>query len=363
MGIVNGLALEMVEDISYGLLRRDKALDQAVLEMIDHGDFAAIASYLKCAGDPAFYELTIDPHHLLGARAFHTLYFPLGLMPGLVSEDADLVGASESIVRFASELSIARLLEIFSTKAPAGFLDATPVEQAEDPITAVLRLILEGNESAFAYYGASGAFDPVDDPKDPGDLKPFTWANLHSSDEITGGIPGALYNASFAIPREMVSRAVPAICDAVSDLAGAFIFTLRFVSSAKGTLAFTRFEENAVIEIDGLSPFICDLKASELDPGDPTQAKIRQILWLLGEVLPEGAKRVRSALDQAGIPFSMHWAKLGDLDATKVHGDFGVQASGEVSRLERWRSARSQLLSSEAQALFWNEAVMKYGLL
>jgi hypothetical protein len=75
----------------------------------------------------------------------------------------------------------------------------------------------------------------------------------------------------------------------------------------------------------------------------------------------DGALLVRATLEEADIPYSMHWGKLGELDAAKVETDFGP-SDDPGSRLSRWRATRNALLSPQARALFWNEAVVRYGL-
>ena len=162
-----------------------------------------------------------------------------------------------------------------------------------------------------------------------------SWGGLHL-DEITGGYPGALYNASFAVKPIDIPVVIPMICAAMAGLDPVFLFTLRFVDNAAGTLAFTRFSQNVVIEIDGFS---------ENAP----------VFGHYGHNTREGALRIREALDGAGIEYGMHWAKLGQLDATKVAADFG-------SAIGRWRGTRDQLLSTQMREICWNTAVVQYGL-
>ena len=77
------------------------------------------------------------------------------------------------------------------------------------------------------------------------------WEDIHD-DVITGGSAGALYNASYAVDRRQIDKVIPLICKAVEHIPATFIFTMRFVSQPAGTLAFTRFAETVVIEIDGI---------------------------------------------------------------------------------------------------------------
>ncbi|MBD3729115.1 MAG: hypothetical protein IE933_05350 [Sphingomonadales bacterium] len=353
MGLVNGVALRLVEDRLYAPLRAKHAIDPGFLARIDAGDFGGIARRIGCESWPAFYELTIDPHAPFAEAALHNLYFATGAAR---TGDGCHKGhcAGEFIARCAAGYD------------PTNGLGQRPAAGAEcaDPADAALRAILDGATSAFARYAADGHFQEFHggfDPDGP-DVPKFHWDELHP-DEITGGFAGALYNASFAIPRELTSKAIPALAKAVEGLPASFVFTLRFVSQPAGTLAFTRFAENTVIEIDGLSPLVCELFAQaaespEAPPDMPDAAAFRA----LKPVLPDGVAAVRGALDRAGIPHSMHWGKLGDLDRVKVAADFGQVGCDGLSPLGRWQATREDLLPESSRGLFRNAHIIALGL-
>jgi hypothetical protein len=158
-----------------------------------------------------------------------------------------------------------------------------------------------------------------------------------------------LYNASFAVKREEIAAIMPLLCAAVEGLTPTFLFTLRFVSNASGTLAFTRFPESCVIEIDGFSR-----NAPIFGPH-------------YGDVIVEGARRMRACLGggnaaQRSFDYSMHWGKLGNLDRTKVWADFGAPGT-PGSRIDRWCKTRERLLTPEFAAVLWNKALVDYGLI
>ena len=151
---------------------------------------------------------------------------------------------------------------------------------------------------------------------------------------------------------------------AVANLAPSFVFTLRFVDRPAGLLAFTRFEHNAVLEIDGLSPLICNRVLLMRRQAGAPEGPIDAALAILATTLERGSMAIRTALEQAGIPFAMHWAKLGNIDAEVVAAAFDRAGSGEEpSALQRWRSARDTLLPEASRILFRNRAVEEYGLL
>lgn len=363
MGIVNAVALRMVPSKAFAQMRRKEFIDDAWLEALAHGDFDKIATRLKCQESPAFYELTIDPHEPMGTEAAHIGYFETDLPP-TPNPPAPATRTADAIARFAQALK---------DKAPAlvaGERGTPFLKDFEDPFEDIskseeeaIRFILDGSESGFTFYRDKGkdpfvANNTPFEPKAPGTIRQ-PWSALHP-DEITGGVPGSLYNASFSIERDNLADAIPLICDAVKHLPRTFVFTVRFVTNPRGTLAFTRFTENAVIEIDGLSPLICNLFAlnAYANPGTMPEARFFRAL---ASTVEDGAKAVRKALD-GKIEYSMHWAKLGELNAAKVAADFGGSSNGDPSLIERWRTTREHLLGTTWSKRFKNPEVVKLGL-
>lgn len=362
MGIVNGVALELAANVRFALMKRLLPLTSDLLDDVGNGRFDAVATRLGCTSSPEFYELTINPHAPFDDPATHMMYFATSKVPLVPAGDAAIRRPADVIAEIgALLLNPGRSSTAVDTAASLENASASLAAGAIPPW--VLPLLLNGSDSVFAYYRNLKQFESSTtrfDPDDPA-LPAYLWSELHPG-EITGGIPGALYNASFAIPLDRVGRAIPAICAAVPALAGSFVFTLRFVTKPAGTLAFTRFDENAVIEIDGLSPLICDRAARHVDPADPRSPELLAALAELATTLPAGAAAVRAALDGEQIPYSMHWAKLGGLDRAKVHADFGHPLDPD-SLIRQWRETRERLLTPFGRRVFWNEALVEYGLL
>ncbi len=361
MGIVNCVAVQLVANTPFDLLKIDRAVTADWLRDLDAGQFRKVAAWLGRDTQPAFYEATLDPHDPFGPSALHTMYFPSVTEAPPSRQKAGLIRPGDAIVAYASTVSsssikllnpqlfeMAPLVEQWSQ----GIGDPPPLHpplRMSDPTTNATTI--------FEYYREKGKFT-TSFQAGPS----YHWSSLHG-DEITGGMPGALYNASYAIPRNLLSTAIPLICDAVKRLPMSFVITIRFVSHPTGTMAFTRFEENAVIEIDGLSPLVSRLKSVELDPEDADTPNLRTIFAQLADALPSGARAIRNVLDANSIPYSMHWAKLGELDKAKVYRDFGNPDSDPESLIKRWRAARDQLLGEAGKAIFWNNALINYGLL
>lgn len=320
MGIVNGVTMAMTSDVGYELSIKRHLIDTAWLGDIAAGDWAKIARALGHAADPVFYEITIDPMNWDGNRAMHTLY-----LPGRKAAFQPDIAVSP---RSFADLSGAMLAAHATAKAA----------MARDGLHDAIDL------DAFALYCQTLESSPnyLNPPRNA------RWNQLHQ-DEITGGYPGALYNASYAVRREEVADIIPLICAAVKGLPPTFVFTMRFVSNPSGTLAFTRFPETCVIEIDGFS---------RNTPGFPPE---------IGEAIAAGAARIRQCLDGANplgrtFDYSMHWGKLGKLDKAKVQADFGAPGT-PGSKIDRWRATRARLLDPALARVLWNKALIDYGLL
>ena len=384
MGVVCSVVLELTAIEDFSVMRWAAPIDTNWLTSIDRGEWQALADKLGAGGrKPQFYELTIDPFKPLPdpadpkgdvSPAAHLFYFIKDTNKDL-GRDASLsdtrpvpanavAGVARSLLSFSQK---GRTQKDGSSSPFIGLKDGSP----EPDVTAAIEKILKFVADLFKAYLISGQFKAPEDDDFDRPHQQGTWSQIHT-DEITGDVPGALYNASYAIPRSQVSKAVPLISKAVQGLDPSFVFTLRFISKPAGTLAFTQEEETAIIEIDGLSPFIChrtifEIKKHLEESGEgEIEPRLEAALLLLASTLERGADAVREALKDAGIPFSMHWAKLGNLDGKKVQQDFGP-TSPKGDRIKAWQATRQFLLSPNGQTdenlvFFRNKAVVKYGL-
>lgn len=363
MGIVNCAAIRLVDDKAFEVLRRDKPVDDQWLQWVAAGDWGRIAEWLGDPRIPIFYEATLDPHGWNKGSALHTLYFEAASPPG-ANPLKSLPTVGDSIVRLGDIFSVAKSVELdrsklaklpdldrdFLSEADRERFFAAPRGRARPADMRVFDPASQA-QSAFDYYRITGGFSEA------GTMTGAqSWRQIHG-DEITGGYPGSLYNASYAIDRGQVSAAIPAISAAVKSLPMSFVFTLRFVSNPAGTLAFTRFSENCVIEIDGLSPWICRRTRRYLVKGSPTYWKDKRMLDYLEDALPDGAHRLKHALNRAKVDFSNHFGKRSFLERRKIKRDFGP-------RIERWRRTREALLATPlGRAIFWNWGAVNFGLI
>ena len=322
MGLVNGVTVELVPDAGYDLDIKLQPIDRGSLAEVAAGRWRKIAGALGYSGTPVFYELTINPFDWDSGPAVHTLY----RMSKSASFSPDIPPVSRSFADLAGGI----ITGYAQAVGEPALMAADPCQVPEPNVFALYIMRLQ--ESAAYKHPPRNA----------------RWNQIHP-DDITGGYPGALYNASFAVKREEIAEIMPLLCAAVAGLTPTFLFTLRFVSNASGTLAFTRFPESCVIEIDGFSR-----NAPIFGP-------------CYGQAIVEGARRMRACLDGSNaaarrFDYSMHWGKLGNLDQGKVWADFGAPGT-PGSLIDRWRKTRERLLTPDFAGVLWNKALVDYGLI
>lgn len=143
-------------------------------------------------------------------------------------------------------------------------------------------------------------------------------------------VRGKTLSAAMAVPLEKAEQALEAAFTAHKNQRGLFagLISLRYVKGSAATLAFTRFERTAVLEIDGI----------------------------YSDTSVEFLKKVWKQLDAEKIPYTQHWGKINNLTAHRVrrgHGD---------DRVDAWIKARHELLSPEAMQVFSNPFLRKTGL-
>ena len=130
-----------------------------------------------------------------------------------------------------------------------------------------------------------------------------------------------------------LSRALDAL-DIVLDTYEKFgtimpiLVTMRFVKGTKALLGFTKFKPTCVLEIDGLNT-----------------SKTREYV-----------NKTWNKIEQAGIPFTMHWGKFNShLNPARVKNMY-------EGKVQKWIESREALLSPEVRKVFTNDFLKKVGL-
>ena len=150
--------------------------------------------------------------------------------------------------------------------------------------------------------------------------------------ELFGGekTQGPAFASGIGLP---LSRSLDALSVAFDTYANfgtvlPMTFTMRFVKGTKALLGFTKFDPTCVLEIDAINT--------------PKTHEYANAVW--------------TKLEQAGIPFTMHWGKLNSfLTKTRVESMYGENA-------QKWIESREALLSPEARQVFTNDFLKSVGL-
>lgn len=363
MGIVAAVAVRLVPDDLFEVRKLTQAIDSGWLDRLATRDWSGIADELGHHGrSPAFYELTVDPHAWQDEPAAHTLYFkaPPGSVATVPAERR--VGPGDAIALMATRLG-KDSFQLPDSAVPIT-IPAVPADEPDNdlqpspPLGYEVPMILfdpDGDQTDYATTVYDHYLRIAEFPSPP-TPKINTWRMLHR-DAITGGYPGALYNASWAVPLASLPQVLPAITAAVRQFPRSFVFTLRFVSNPAGTMAFTRWPETCVIEIDGLSPWIARKVANRMKIDHQMTDEYHAILQYVAGSIPRATQAVCEALvASVGDDWSMHFAKRGFIDRRKVQRDFAAP-------LARWRHTRETLLTDFGQNHFWNWGAINMGLI
>lgn len=137
--------------------------------------------------------------------------------------------------------------------------------------------------------------------------------------------------ASFAIA--VSTTDLPAVLEEIlseiAENAFAGAVAVRFVKGSKATLAFSKFENTCVVELDGLDN------------------KMNHTVF----------KNVISRLEAAHLPYSIHWGKLNNpLNKSRTRRIYGKD------RLNTWKQSRVRLLPEASRTVFTNAFMERCGL-
>lgn len=143
-------------------------------------------------------------------------------------------------------------------------------------------------------------------------------------------VRGKTLSAAMAVPLPLAKKALEAAIAAYKDHDDLFagLISLRYVKGSDATLAFTHFEQTAVLEVDGIYS----------DKG---------LMFL---------KKVWKKLEKKNIPYATHWGKINEITPEQVLKMYGADA------VNQWKSARETLLDVETRKVFDNKFLELAGL-
>ena len=135
-------------------------------------------------------------------------------------------------------------------------------------------------------------------------------------------------SAAIGVSIDDINRVIDLLLE-LNKTKGPFLglFAFRFVKKTKATLGFTKFDHTCVFELDGAF--------------SPKTTKFFKEVW--------------AALEAAGIPHTMHWGKVNELNFGKLQKMYG-------SNLDAWLEARNQILDADTMKVFNNAIMKQWGL-
>ncbi len=143
-------------------------------------------------------------------------------------------------------------------------------------------------------------------------------------------VRGKTLSAAMAVPLEFAEKALDAAYTAHQNHDELFpgLISLRYVKGSAALLAFTRYDDTAVLEIDSIY-------------SDSAMRYLRKV-W--------------KQLNADSIPYTVHWGKINELDAQSVKNMYGQS-------VDQWIAARHSLLDESTREIFSNEFLETVGLL
>jgi len=279
-------------------------------DAVEQADYQRATAPIIGSKHPAFYELTFDPNAGLNAQVMQTVYWRDDL-----PENYNTEGQRPAPVQARDALDIlADGINAFSEHMIASRNERDDDDDDDDDgifsLGRRLRL-LDIPEMTFDAFREDIAKQSASDEPESllaltGDWKP----------REVFGIRIDTFNAALAVPVVDLRQTLEIGMQVASQWRKHFVFTVRFAVKSRASMSILRFEDSAIINIDGL-----------------TRAGIAG--WISHS--DEFSRAFTDALEEAGVPFSMHWGKDIPSNASKIATDFGPAA-------KRYQAARAALV-------------------
>lgn len=319
LGVVNAVLLEVDEGYLIDIVKVKRVLPARAIEQLENGDFLTFAqeTWPRTDEAPYYIEVILDPfapfENYLGTPhpALVTMFFRRpAAAPG-----------PEGAMAMAVEPTLEAPHEALNLLADA--MEDRGEQEIMFPLPQAIAWLV-----AKEYKTEPEADQPP---------RQSTWgaANGPHKKQSILGFEFELFNAAFAVRRGELRQVLHAMLNGFHLNGGGHqVFTLRFVSNAVGRLAFTRFPETVVINMDGART---------------SNSAI-------------AAQNAALALEQAGLEFSQHWGKQGLITPNRFRRDFGDPAD-PGSKAGQWCAARAKLLARpEMREILRNDALRNWGL-
>lgn len=295
-GLIHAYLIEAVPLFLLETYRWKQALNTKLWRLISTLDFSLLEPPTALpSGTLRQFEVSVDPYHA-GNAAYVTLMYKRGAPAGYTPN----FSGPTSVLGADALSMVAKLISMTPIAAPT-----------------VLSALLDAN------------LGPINTPG--GRQQPAR----SLGEQFAGtGMRGDVSSTEIGVDLADTRRALDVILSTIGDEQSAgrpFLgpVALRFVKGSSALLAFTRF------------PVTCCI---ELPSARATWSRdVLESIW--------------RALDQANIPYTLHWGQENDLDAPRVRAKYSV---GNVNR---WIAARGKVLSTPiSKAVFTNALGQRCGL-
>ncbi|QZD90992.1 hypothetical protein K3148_06310 [Qipengyuania aurantiaca] len=323
MGFVSAYLIEAVDEFYCGLVKRVRVLPSDWYDRIATGDFAGAMGDVASGRTPHYYELTFDPFGGEAQEVCETIWL-----------DIDSAGKRHDLGRQVEHHTLDAIAKVGAKglhEVPQSELVTDNPLPAED-FEGRIRDLIDVPERILEDFRENAVCDDADVPRTLSQLT-AVW-----KPHVLMGFRVDVYNAAFAVPRERlaevmrIARTMACGENSIRQFSKDFVYTVRFAKKSEAGMGFLRFEDNAIINIDGL-------------PAN----------FLLGSDAPAAAVHLQHLLEKAGVPFAMHWGKDAQMNAAAIRRQYGDAA------VEAYRGARKAILGASAKA-FVSPALEHWGL-
>jgi len=342
MGYCAGVLIEAIPRFGLSWAKQVSRLPDGWWDAIQSADFVSAAAELTGGRPPAFYELTFDPNTGLDEEVMQTVYWRDDL-PALNAAPQDNAGAQSEEPEARDTLDIlADQLDAFSAAmVSARTKKAEETDEKDD----------HADPLGFLNLGFLGLGGPIrllniaemifDDFRDSVARQPAS-TSAKSLVALTGdwkprsvfGIRIDTFNAAICVPVSQLRQTLEIGAQIAPRFRKHFVYTVRFARKSSASMSFLRFDTCAIINIDGL-----------------TRSGIAG--WISHS--DEASRAFTSALDDAGLDYSMHWGKDIPSSRAKIATDFKGSA-------ERWKAARKTLVPEALRERLNSPMLRHWGL-
>jgi len=317
LGYCAAVLIEGVERFGLSWAKACAPLPDGWWNAIEAGNFSDAMEHVTNGQEPAFIELTFDPNRGIESDVMQTVYWRDSFSQENAAQRAhparDTVDIlSDRLADIPRDVASPDDPEI---EGPGGF--GSGIRLLDIP-----KMIFDDFRE-----------DVTQQPNSP---EPESLLALTGDWEPRSvfGIRIDTFNAAFSVPLERLRSVLEVGTAVAAKHRKHFVYTVRFAGPSPASLSFLRFERNAIINIDGL-----------------TRAGIAG--WISHS--DEASRAFTDALEDAGIPFSMHWGKDIPSDAAKIAADFGPAVS-------RYKAVRVALVPEALRAKLCSPMLEHWGL-